>query len=366
LVRSPHPRMYFGSLVESLLSCTFTIRVLQAMPGKGTSVAAAVASSVATSSPLRPGPVVVWQRCELECHGCRERLLIIAIQTYGDLVNFHPHLHALVTDGAFGPTGWFVAFPKVDLYILEHLFRQRVLQMLLRERRIDEPVIRKLLGWCHSGFSLDNAVRIGSDDNEGRRALSEYILRSPFSQEKLRYQAKTGSIIYLSKMHPVLKRNFEVFSACDWLAALTAHIPNAGEHLVRDYGWYSNVSRGKRRKAQGEATTAIVESSEISPSEAKRTWAGLIKQVYEVDPLVRSRCGSAMRIIACIEQPEAIVRPSRVASIQASSSKASGYPMAGAANLNVKKAANLNDGCCGDARPGGEAGAGGSAVTRGT
>jgi hypothetical protein len=34
-------------------------------------------------------------------------------------------------------------------------------------------------------------------------------------------------------MHPTLKRNFEVFSAADWLAALTAHIPNAGEHLVR-------------------------------------------------------------------------------------------------------------------------------------
>ena len=83
----------------------------------------------------------------------------------------------------------------------------------------------------------------------------------------------TCSIIYRSKMHPVLKRNFEVFSACNWLAALTAHIPNAGEHLVRYYGWYSNVSRGKRRKAQGEATTAIVESSEISPSEAKRAWA---------------------------------------------------------------------------------------------
>jgi len=43
--------------------------------------------------------------------------------------------------------------------------------------------------------------------------------------EKLRYQAKPGNVIYQSKMHPVLKRNFEVFSARDWLAALTAHIP---------------------------------------------------------------------------------------------------------------------------------------------
>jgi hypothetical protein len=76
--------------------------------------------------------------------------------------------------------------------------------------------------------------------------VAEYIPRSPFSLEKLGYQAKTGTVIYQSKLHPVLKRNFEVFSAGDWLAALTAHIPKAGEHLVRYYGWHSNVRRGKR------------------------------------------------------------------------------------------------------------------------
>ena len=47
--------------------------------------------------------------------------IIIAIQTYGDQVNFHPHLHAVVTDGTF---------------TLEHLFRHRVLHLLLRERRL--------------------------------------------------------------------------------------------------------------------------------------------------------------------------------------------------------------------------------------
>ncbi len=72
--------------------------------------------------------------------------IIMVIQTYGDLVNFHPHLHALVTDGVFTATGWLVAFPKIDLYTLEHLFRHRVLRLLLRERRIDESVIRKILG----------------------------------------------------------------------------------------------------------------------------------------------------------------------------------------------------------------------------
>ena len=39
----------------------------------------------------------------------------------------------------------------------------------------------------------------------------------------------------------------------DWIAAVTAHIPNNGEHLVRYYGWYSNVNRGKRKKAEEQA-----------------------------------------------------------------------------------------------------------------
>ena len=54
------------------------------------------------------------------------------------------------------------------------------------------------------------------------------------------------------------------------------------------------------------ATGTSEESSAASNGAAKRAWARLIKQVYEVDPLVCPRCGSAMRIIAFIEQPAVI------------------------------------------------------------
>jgi hypothetical protein len=71
---------------------------------------------------------------------------------------------------------------------------------------------------------------------------------------------------------------------------------------------YSNVNRGKRRKAPGEAPAPIEEVNEVSASAAKHAWARLIKQVYEVDPLVCPRCGGAMRILAFIEQPEVIAK----------------------------------------------------------
>ncbi len=187
-----------------------------------------------------------------------------------------------------------MALPKIDLSALAHLFRHRMLQMLL--------------GWRHAGFSLRTAVRIGDPEAERCRAVAEDSLRSPFSLEKLRYHPRTGTVLSHSKMHPVLKRNCEVFSACDWLAALTAHIRNAGEHLVRSYGWYSNGSRGKRRKAQGENSSRIGESRDVSASAATGAWARLIKQVSEVDPLVCPHCGGTMRILAFIEQPEVITK----------------------------------------------------------
>ncbi len=38
----------------------------------------------------------------------------------------------------------------------------------------------------------------------------------------------------------------KLFDALEWLAAMCSHVPNKGEQMVRYYGYYSNVARGKR------------------------------------------------------------------------------------------------------------------------
>ncbi len=57
-------------------------------------------------------------------------------------------------------------------------------------------------------------------------------------------------------MPRVLSRDVEICPVLDWIAAVTAHIPNKGEHLLRDYGWVSRVNRGKRKKAEEHAQHA--------------------------------------------------------------------------------------------------------------
>ena len=53
----------------------------------------------------------------------------------------------------------------------------------------------------------------------------------------------------------VAKRNFQVFDPLDFLAEVTQHIPDPGQHLILYYGWYSNKTRGARAEAQPQSPT---------------------------------------------------------------------------------------------------------------
>ena len=84
----------------------------------------------------------------------------------------------------------------------------------------------------------------------GRQRLARYMIRCPFALEKMRYDAKSCTVIYRSKLHATLKRNYQLMPALKWLRLLLNHIPDKYEHLVRYYGYYSNRSRGARRLAE--------------------------------------------------------------------------------------------------------------------
>jgi hypothetical protein len=50
--------------------------------------------------------------------------------------NFHPHLHGLVSKGAFDAHGVFYALPWIDTHKMALLFRDKVFFMLIREGKI--------------------------------------------------------------------------------------------------------------------------------------------------------------------------------------------------------------------------------------
>lgn len=124
--------------------------------------------------------------------------LILFVQTFGDLVTFNPHIHVLAADGLFRADG----------------------------------------------------ARVRAGDAQGRKQFAQYMLRAPFSLEKMTYLPDTAMLMYRSHMHKSLKRNFQLMPGAQWLEMLCRHVPDRFEHLVRYVGWYSSRCRGEQaRKA---------------------------------------------------------------------------------------------------------------------
>jgi len=111
------------------------------------------------------------------------------------------------------------------------------------------------------------------------------------------------------------KKNFGIYDAEEFIAALTQHIPDQSFQMVRYYGHYSNKFGGLREKekkrqkmdSKGKSyDTDAIEIIDLSAHRLKKvpsfTWRNCIKKIYEIDPLRCPQCGGEMRIISFIHQ----------------------------------------------------------------
>ena len=154
--------------------------------------------------------------------------------------------------------------------------------------------------WLHSGFNVFCGERIQPGDEKAMENLARYIVRASFSQERMAYIREESKVVYQSKDG----KSEKVFDALEWLAAMCSHVPNKGEQMVRYYGYYSNVARGKRKKAEEDDLIPSILESEGSSKEYRKNWARLIQKIYEVDPLTCPKCSGIMKVISVIEDKD--------------------------------------------------------------
>ncbi len=100
-----------------------------------------------------------------------------------------------MSDGVFFGSGAFRVLPPIPGALLVEQLRHAVLDYLIEDEAITEDFASKLWAWEHSGFSVDNKVRVGANDPEGRRQLARHMIRNPFSLEKMEYKAKQGMVL---------------------------------------------------------------------------------------------------------------------------------------------------------------------------
>ncbi len=244
-------------------------------------------------------------RQESEEPGSARPGCVSVLSLAGNLLNVHPHVHMIVSDGAFSQSG--ERFVSADPELWKHLeeaFRHKVLNELRKRGHISPEVQESMLFWTHSGFSVFVGAPISPDDPERLERLGRYLRRPHLAESRVRYDEESDKVIYSSGKlpHPKYKANFRIFPAREFVAAVCGLLPDPKRHESLAYGEYANVVRGKRAK---QGPQAPLSEEKPLPLRLKALWRELLKHIYEVDPLL-CPCGGKLKRIALILDPAVI------------------------------------------------------------
>jgi hypothetical protein len=186
------------------------------------------------------------------------------------------------------------------------IFSHKIMKYLAKEEVITDEVIQNILSWEHSGFNVWQGEQVMPDDESHRLFLASYIDRAPLDNSKLHIDENFEKSVF----YDTGDQGIEQFYPLECLARLSAMIPNSYESITRYYGEYSYRRRGERKKQQVVIRPATEPLPDIIPDKrsCNRSWAAMIKKIFEIDPLICDECGSEMKIVAFLTKEHEITR----------------------------------------------------------
>ena len=277
---------------------------------------------------------------------------VVFIHRFGSSLNGHVHFHVCAVDGVFeevavageadaqssSPSIVFHPASAIDEAAVAQVqadLRRRILRAFVGRGLIEKTDAKEMLGYQHSGFSVDTGVCIEAHDRAALERLLRYCARPPFAMDRLRKEG--AALVYrCAKQHSEPgsdKRGTKAdelhLTPLELIARIAALVPPPRTHRHRYFGVLAPNSPlraavtalaqpAKQVVVQtdpattGEGAFGVAPLGNVLPSQsgpaqpvppkrpAHYLWAVLIARIYEVLPLLCPKCGGQMRLIAFI------------------------------------------------------------------
>ena len=120
--------------------------------------------------------------------------VMAVIQTFGERINFHPHIHVLITEGGTATDGAFHSISCFHDEVIQDIFTHEVSSLLLRKKLISLPLVQKILRWRHTGFNVHSKVRTQTKREAER--VGKYMIRPLLSLKRLFFDETGGKVRY--------------------------------------------------------------------------------------------------------------------------------------------------------------------------
>lgn len=70
--------------------------------------------------------------------------MVAGIRTFGEFINFHPHIIAIATHGVFTPDGTFLCLPRIDKQLLLEVWKNQVFELFVAEGKLDQETAEQM------------------------------------------------------------------------------------------------------------------------------------------------------------------------------------------------------------------------------
>jgi hypothetical protein len=276
-----------------------------------------------------------------------------SVQRFGSALNLNVHFHALVLDGAYDGAIFKRAAPPSpeDLQDLVERVSQKIVKLARRMgypldleegmggaaeepeatlfdtvqaasirgmlafpspqgglkrvrllgKRDYEPQPAKKMCAQHRGFSVHAQVRISGNNREGLARVCRYVLRPPFSVERLALD-ESGHVVYQLRKPRADGATHLIMEPVEFVEKMAALVPPPRVHLVHYHGVLGPNSRWRKRKAEAQEREGKPQGSK----KRRRDWAELLQKTFGVDVLGCAKCGGKMKLIAMIKKAATI------------------------------------------------------------
>lgn len=163
------------------------------------------------------------------------------------------------------------------------------------------------------GFSLHTGVAAEAHESHKLEKVWRCITRPAISEQRLSISPQ-GRVRYALKAPWRNGPTHVEFEPMDFISKLAALVPPPRAHLTRFHGIFAPnanlraqltpAHRGKGCNAASEAT----HPNDRTPDEKRRamTWAQRLKRVFGIDVETCVHCGGQVKIVASVEEPQAI------------------------------------------------------------
>lgn len=182
--------------------------------------------------------------------------ILMTLHTWGRQLNYHPHIHCLVTAGGLTTDDQWKATEGdflLPIRVVKALFRGK-LQSWIKQALIEHTIVRpagtstqQLLTLHRSLYKKAWSVRIQEQYEHGRGValyLARYMKGGPIKPEQI--MSCDQAVRFRYKDHRDQKKKTCHLALHDFIKRVLWHVPETGIHVVRHYGLYAAKNKTRR------------------------------------------------------------------------------------------------------------------------